>query len=92
MLDFSRVQQPLFGICHQQVLMSWRFGYITINRFIPDENRAIMRSQGGIHCIIKTMHRHQNNADIQESGCGALWNLAIDGTQYSLITFCSIDV
>ncbi len=33
------------------------------------------RTQGGIEAVVTAMRRHEN-AKVQESACGALWNLA----------------
>ena len=43
------------------------------------ENRTKAGAAGGIEVIVKTINTHIDNAVICEQGCGALWNMTING-------------
>ena len=34
---------------------------------------------GGIEAVVKAINTHINNADVCERGCGALWNMTVNG-------------
>ena len=36
---------------------------------------------GGIETVVKAINTHIDNADVCEQGCGALWNMTINGKE-----------
>ena len=40
------------------------------------ENKTRVASAGGIEAVVKAMHTHAQDADVQQNGCGALWSMA----------------
>jgi hypothetical protein len=46
--------------------------------FVLDNNQVAIASKGGIELILQAMKLHPNHADVQEQGCGALLNLAVN--------------
>jgi hypothetical protein len=59
--------------------------------FVLDDNKVAIASKGGIELILQAMKLHRNHAGVQESGCGALWGLAVNGELNILfVVFLSI--
>ena len=53
--------------------------FITLSlSFFTDDHVKALGEAGVIEVIVKAMKEHINNADVCESGCGALWNIAIN--------------
>src|SRR4051812_33738972 len=48
--------------------------------FLAENNRMLIAKEGGITAIIRAMTTHKQTPRIQKNACGALWNLAINGT------------
>jgi hypothetical protein len=43
-----------------------------------EQSQTHTRTQGGIEAVVTAMGRHAESSRLQESACGALWNLAAD--------------
>ena len=43
------------------------------------ENRVKAGAAGGIEDAVKTISTHINNADVCVCGCGAFWNMTVNG-------------
>ena len=43
------------------------------------ENKVKAGTAGGIEAVVKAINTHINNADVCEQGCGALWNMTVNG-------------
>jgi hypothetical protein len=67
-----------------------------ITLFIADHNQVLIAQLDGIKCVINGMNVHKNNPIVQEYGCGALWNLSLNGnvhsrhTQFILIQYINL--
>jgi hypothetical protein len=48
-------------------------------------NRVVIREQGGVDLILQAMRTFPNHAGIQENGCGALYNLLLDGKVFKML-------
>ena len=48
---------------------------------ITDNNEAKAGECGVVETIVSAMKTHMNNADVCEYGCGALWNITVNGKQ-----------
>ena len=38
-----------------------------------------VRTAGGIEAVVKAIDIHMNNLDVCKQGCGALWNMTVNG-------------
>ena len=43
------------------------------------ENKVKAGAAGGIEAAVKAINTHIDNAGVCECGCGALWNMALNG-------------
>ena len=43
---------------------------------------------GGIEAILSAMKDHKSSASVQEYGCSALWNLAVNGRYLEACMIC----
>ncbi len=47
---------------------------------LSDASRVKIGGCGGIERIVIAMKHHPTSVDVQHNGCGALFNLAVNGT------------
>jgi Armadillo/beta-catenin-like repeat len=45
-----------------------------------DANKTAIGAKGGIELLLAAMRTHAASAPVMEQACGALWNLAVNGT------------
>ena len=47
------------------------------------DNKVLLVKEGAHEAIVAAMRAHPQEAAVQEKACGALWNLAVNGTWHA---------
>ena len=48
------------------------------------ENQVKAGAAGGVEAVVKVINTHIDNAEVCENGCGALWNITVNGKNTKL--------
>ena len=52
-----------------------------------DENSVKAGTAGGIEAVVKAMNTHINNPGVCYQGCGALWNMTVNGKTLIILIY-----